>query len=100
MMEICKVFGDSGHLRILCILTCFLVHILILFFPLLVFPSYLAVSSMLKQLAISLSLRCLSYDFVGTSLDESSEEFGTVQVSHSSLTCRKLSYSILSPGLL
>jgi len=45
------------------------------------FPSDVAVSSMLKQLAISLSLKCLSYDFVGTSLDESSEEFGTVQVS-------------------
>ncbi|KAK8928464.1 hypothetical protein KSP39_PZI017721 [Platanthera zijinensis] len=38
------------------------------------------VSSMLKQLALSLSLRCLSFDFVGTSLDESSDEFGTVQV--------------------
>lgn len=35
---------------------------------------------MLKQLAISLSLKCLSFDFVGTSLDESSEEIGTVQV--------------------
>jgi len=62
-------------------LTCFLIHILILFSPSLVFPSYVAVSSMLKQLAVSLSLRCLSYDFVGTSQDESSEEFGTVQVS-------------------
>ncbi|XP_020249688.1 LOW QUALITY PROTEIN: exportin-7 [Asparagus officinalis] len=38
------------------------------------------VSSVLKQLAVSLSLRCLSYDFIGTSLDESSEEFGTVQI--------------------
>ncbi|KAK9167469.1 hypothetical protein Scep_002660 [Stephania cephalantha] len=31
--------------------------------------------------ALSLALKCLSFDFVGTSLDESSEEFGTVQVS-------------------
>ncbi|KAM0944113.1 putative importin-beta domain, armadillo-like helical, exportin [Dioscorea sansibarensis] len=38
------------------------------------------VSSMLKQLTLSLSVRCLSFDFVGTSLDESSEEFGTVQI--------------------
>ncbi|KAK9092645.1 hypothetical protein Syun_027556 [Stephania yunnanensis] len=28
--------------------------------------------------ALSLALKCLSFDFVGTSLDESSEEFGTV----------------------
>ncbi|KAJ6838433.1 exportin-7 [Iris pallida] len=38
------------------------------------------VSSALKQLTVSLSLKCLSFDFVGTSLDESSEEFGTVQI--------------------
>ncbi|XP_042520848.1 exportin-7-like [Macadamia integrifolia] len=38
------------------------------------------VSSRLQELALSLSLKCLSYDFVGTSLDESSEEFGTVQI--------------------
>ncbi|XP_020583415.1 exportin-7-A isoform X4 [Phalaenopsis equestris] len=38
------------------------------------------VSSILKQLTISLALRCLSFDFVGTSLDESSDEFGTVQI--------------------
>uniref|UniRef100_A0A1D1Y733 Exportin-7 n=1 Tax=Anthurium amnicola TaxID=1678845 RepID=A0A1D1Y733_9ARAE len=38
------------------------------------------VSSMLKELALSLSLRCLSFDFIGTSLDESSDEFGTVQI--------------------
>ena len=34
----------------------------------------------LRELALSLSLKCLSFDFVGTSIDESSEEFGTVQV--------------------
>lgn len=39
-----------------------------------------AVASKLQELALSLSLKCLSFDFVGTSLDESSEEFGTVQV--------------------
>ncbi|CAA6655624.1 unnamed protein product [Spirodela intermedia] len=38
------------------------------------------VSSMLKELALSLSLKCLSFDFIGTSLDESSDEFGTVQI--------------------
>lgn len=38
------------------------------------------VASRLQELALSLSLKCLSFDFVGTSLDESSEEFGTVQV--------------------
>ncbi|KAK4410870.1 Exportin-7 [Sesamum angolense] len=35
--------------------------------------------SRLQELALSLSLKCLSFDFVGTSIDESSEEFGTVQ---------------------
>ncbi|CAA3005623.1 exportin-7 isoform X1 [Olea europaea subsp. europaea] len=34
----------------------------------------------LRELALSLSLKCLSFDFVGTSIDESSEEFGTVQI--------------------
>lgn len=34
----------------------------------------------LRAEAISLALRCLSFDFVGTSLDESSEELGTIQV--------------------
>jgi len=38
----------------------------------------------LQELALSLSLKCLSFDFVGTSIDESSEEFGTVQVFASS----------------
>ncbi|XP_072984276.1 uncharacterized protein [Typha latifolia] len=38
------------------------------------------VHSVLRQLTLSLSLRCLSFDFIGTSLDESSEEFGTVQI--------------------
>lgn len=39
-----------------------------------------AVVNRLQELALSLSLKCLSFDFVGTSIDESSEEFGTVQV--------------------
>ncbi|XP_008372724.1 uncharacterized protein LOC126629458 isoform X4 [Malus sylvestris] len=38
------------------------------------------VANQLQELALSLSLKCLSFDFVGTSLDESSEEFGTVQI--------------------
>ncbi|GKA48195.1 exportin-7-A isoform X1 [Tanacetum coccineum] len=37
------------------------------------------VGSRLQELALSLALKCLSYDFVGTSIDESSDEFGTVQ---------------------
>ncbi|KAK9100878.1 hypothetical protein Scep_024308 [Stephania cephalantha] len=36
--------------------------------------------SRLEELALSLAHKCLSFDFVGTSLDESSEEFGIVQV--------------------
>ncbi|KAK4797341.1 hypothetical protein SAY86_029667 [Trapa natans] len=39
-----------------------------------------AVVSNLQELALSLALKCLSFDFVGTSIDESSEEFGTVQI--------------------
>ncbi|XP_054783087.1 uncharacterized protein LOC129290362 isoform X1 [Prosopis cineraria] len=38
------------------------------------------VVSQLQELALSLSLKCLSFDFVGTSVDESSDEFGTVQI--------------------
>ncbi|XP_019414777.1 PREDICTED: exportin-7 isoform X2 [Lupinus angustifolius] len=38
------------------------------------------VISQLQELALSLSLKCLSFDFVGTSVDESSDEFGTVQI--------------------
>lgn len=34
----------------------------------------------LKEQAINLALKCLSYDFVGTSLDESSEDLGTIQI--------------------
>lgn len=34
----------------------------------------------LQELSLSLALKCLSFDFVGTSIDESSEEFGTVQI--------------------
>ena len=34
----------------------------------------------LKESATSLTLACLSYDFVGTSLDESTEDIGTIQV--------------------
>ena len=36
--------------------------------------------SKLQKLAVSLSLSCLSFDFLGTSFDESSDEIGTVQV--------------------
>jgi len=34
----------------------------------------------LQEAALSLSLQCLSYDFVGISADESSDEVGTIQV--------------------
>lgn len=40
----------------------------------------LVVTSKLQELALSLALKCLSFDFVGTTVDESSEEFGAVQV--------------------
>ena len=33
-----------------------------------------------KEQTVSLALRCLSFDFVGTSLDESTEDLGTIQV--------------------
>ncbi|XP_031473767.1 uncharacterized protein LOC116246177 isoform X3 [Nymphaea colorata] len=38
------------------------------------------VDNRLKGLALSLALKCLSFDFVGTSLDESSDELGTIQI--------------------
>ncbi|GAQ78625.1 Nuclear transport receptor RanBP16 [Klebsormidium nitens] len=34
----------------------------------------------LREQAIGLALKCLSFDFVGTSLDESSEDLGTIQI--------------------
>lgn len=41
---------------------------------------YFTAISQLQELALSLALKCLSFDFVGTSVEESSDEFGTVQV--------------------
>lgn len=38
------------------------------------------VGSKLQELSLMLSLSCLSFDFMGTSYDESSDEIGTVQV--------------------
>ncbi|KAF7116640.1 hypothetical protein RHSIM_RhsimUnG0020700 [Rhododendron simsii] len=38
------------------------------------------VGSKLQELALSLSLKCLSFDFVGTSFDESSDDFGSIQI--------------------
>ena len=35
---------------------------------------------MLWAQAVSLALQCLSFDFVGTCLDESAEDLGTIQV--------------------
>ncbi|GBG80488.1 hypothetical protein CBR_g30950 [Chara braunii] len=34
----------------------------------------------LREQAIELALKCLSFDFVGTSLDEGSEDLGTIQI--------------------
>ncbi|PON80683.1 Coatomer beta subunit [Parasponia andersonii] len=39
-----------------------------------------SVGSKMQELAISLSLSCLSFDFLGTSFDESSDEIGTIQI--------------------
>lgn len=38
------------------------------------------VGSKLQELALSLSLKCLSFDFMGTSFDESSDDIGSVQM--------------------
>ncbi|KAF5750329.1 exportin-7 isoform X1 [Tripterygium wilfordii] len=38
------------------------------------------VGSKLQELSLSLSLKCLSFDFMGTSYDESSDEIGSIQV--------------------
>ncbi|CAN0296196.1 unnamed protein product, partial [Discosporangium mesarthrocarpum] len=34
----------------------------------------------MAEQALSLCTRCLSYDFIGTNSDESSEDVGTIQV--------------------
>ncbi|KAE9465807.1 hypothetical protein C3L33_02287, partial [Rhododendron williamsianum] len=52
-----------------------LVHVI----PGLIFCSF-NVGSKLQELALSLSLKCLSFDFVGTSFDESSDDFGSIQI--------------------
>ncbi|XP_047334850.1 exportin-7-A-like isoform X2 [Impatiens glandulifera] len=36
--------------------------------------------SKLQELALTLSLKCLSFDFMGSSLDESSDDVGTIQI--------------------
>ncbi|OIT33528.1 hypothetical protein A4A49_14945 [Nicotiana attenuata] len=38
------------------------------------------VSSKLQELALALSLKCLSFDFMGTTVDESSDDFSTIQI--------------------
>ncbi|CAN4112650.1 unnamed protein product [Withania somnifera] len=37
-------------------------------------------SSKLQELALDLSLKCLSFDFMGTTVDESSDDFSTIQI--------------------
>ncbi|MCE5165724.1 hypothetical protein HAX54_011888 [Datura stramonium] len=39
-----------------------------------------AASSKLQELALALSLKCLSFDFMGTTIDESSDDFSTIQI--------------------
>ncbi|XP_047307170.1 exportin-7-A-like isoform X3 [Impatiens glandulifera] len=36
--------------------------------------------SKFQELALTLSLKCLSFDFVGSALDESSDDFGAIQI--------------------
>ncbi|XP_019428725.1 PREDICTED: exportin-7-like isoform X2 [Lupinus angustifolius] len=43
------------------------------------FQSKADVGSKLQELSLSLALSCLSFDFMGTAYDESSDEIGTVQ---------------------
>nr|GLL36704.1 exportin-7-like isoform X2 [Ipomoea trifida] len=38
------------------------------------------VGGKLQELAIALSLKCLSFDFMGTTVDESSEDFSNIQI--------------------
>lgn len=40
----------------------------------------LSLCSIRNTQAVQLALQCLSFDFVGTCLDESSEDLGTIQV--------------------
>jgi len=58
----------------------------------------LLAGSKLQELSLMLSLSCLSFDFMGTAYDESSDEIGTVQVYVYSFVNRWL-YFLLSPGL-
>ncbi|XP_060197469.1 uncharacterized protein LOC132626568 isoform X6 [Lycium barbarum] len=39
-----------------------------------------AASSKLQELALALSLKCLSFDFMGTTVDECSDDFSTIQI--------------------
>jgi hypothetical protein len=45
----------------------------------------------LREQCLKLCLACLSYDFFGTSSDETTEDVGTVQVSFGSVSCSLLS---------
>lgn len=54
-----------------------------------------AVGNNLQQLAVSLALKCLTYDFMGTSIDESSEDFGSIQVYFCSPSVDCFSFPVL-----
>ena len=43
----------------------------------------------LREAAVGLVLKCLSYDFVGTTMDESAEDVGTIQARNASCACRQ-----------
>jgi len=46
----------------------------------LIFFPYTSAPDEFGHIPLDLALKCLSFDFVGSPVDESSEEFGTVQV--------------------
>ena len=49
--------------------------------------------------AVQLALGCLSFDFVGTCLDESAEDLGTIQARPCLPPAEKLSLERLQPAL-
>lgn len=56
------------------------------FIPIILFSTNLYYSAgqedRMRHVTINVLLKCLSYDFAGTSLDEAGEDIGTVQVNH------------------
>ena len=48
--------------------------------------------------AVQLALQCLSFDFVGTCLDESSEDLGTIQVPSGACGVRLAAWGLVACG--